>query len=181
MVNEAEAAAIRRAWDEGGELAAVVELRRHFPLITDGEAARRCVRAIVGWTQRPTPEREQGWRADDAAAARRAFPGALYDGDGSLLAGDGPELTPELTDGLPHKALIRDTPGREEVVVLERGDRLWLLPDGFGTPPELPMRLLLDLAAVVRRGCKVGLAGRDPDAYAQARDALMLDDSGGRG
>jgi hypothetical protein len=52
-VNEVEAAAIRRAWNEGGELAAVAELRRHFPLISDGEATRRCVRAIVSWRQRP--------------------------------------------------------------------------------------------------------------------------------
>ena len=60
MVDEETAALIRRAWDEGGELSAVVELRRHFPLISDGETARRCVRTIVGWTQRPaTSEHEQ--------------------------------------------------------------------------------------------------------------------------
>jgi hypothetical protein len=53
VVNEEEAAAIRRAWDEGGELAAVAELRRHFAAITDPENARRCVRSIVGWGQRP--------------------------------------------------------------------------------------------------------------------------------
>ena len=60
MVNEETAAAIRRAWDAGGELAAVAELRRHFAAITDGEDARRCVRTIVGWAQRPAPEREHG-------------------------------------------------------------------------------------------------------------------------
>ena len=62
VVDEATAAAIRRAWEEGGELAGVVELRRHFPLITNDEQARRCVRAIVGWrpTPRPAPSREQG-------------------------------------------------------------------------------------------------------------------------
>jgi len=53
VVDEATAAAIRRAWEEGGELAGVVELRRHFPLIADNEQARRCVRAIVGWGPRP--------------------------------------------------------------------------------------------------------------------------------
>ena len=67
MVDEETAAAIRRAWDEGGELSAVarsraqahdVELGRHFPLITDGEDARRCVRTIVGWARRPDPDRE---------------------------------------------------------------------------------------------------------------------------
>jgi len=33
-VDEATAAAIRRAYDEGGELSGIVEFRRHFPLIT---------------------------------------------------------------------------------------------------------------------------------------------------
>ncbi len=47
LVDEATTAAIRRAWDEDGEIAAVVELRRHFAAIMDGEDARRCVRAIV--------------------------------------------------------------------------------------------------------------------------------------
>ena len=62
VVDEETAAAIRRAWEEGGELAGVVELRRHFPLITNDEQARRCVRAIVGWAQplRPAPGQEQG-------------------------------------------------------------------------------------------------------------------------
>ena len=56
MVDEETADAIRRAWDEGGELAAAVELRRHFPLIADNADARRCVRTIVGWAQRrPAP------------------------------------------------------------------------------------------------------------------------------
>ena len=54
MVDEETAAAIRRAWNESGELAAVAELRRHFPLISDGENARRCVHTIVSWGQRPT-------------------------------------------------------------------------------------------------------------------------------
>ena len=49
VVDEAAAAAIRRAWEAGGELAGVVEPRRHFPLIADTAQARRRVRAIVGW------------------------------------------------------------------------------------------------------------------------------------
>ena len=65
VVDEETAAAIRRAWEEGGELAGVVELRRHFPLIGDNEQGRRCVRAIVGWGPRPAsdqegPDQEQG-------------------------------------------------------------------------------------------------------------------------
>ena len=49
-VDEATTEAIRRAYEESGELAGVVELRRHFPLLTDNAHARRCVQVIVGWT-----------------------------------------------------------------------------------------------------------------------------------
>ena len=40
VVSEAEAAAIRAAFDHGGELAAAVELRRLFPGITDNPLAQ---------------------------------------------------------------------------------------------------------------------------------------------
>jgi len=53
-VDEATAAAIRKAYDEGGELSAVVELRRHFPGITDNENARLCVRTIASWQPLPS-------------------------------------------------------------------------------------------------------------------------------
>jgi hypothetical protein len=52
-VDEPTAEAIRLALDKGGELSAVVELRRHFPLITDNEHARSCVRAIATWKPLP--------------------------------------------------------------------------------------------------------------------------------
>jgi hypothetical protein len=55
VVSEAEAAAIRAAFDRDGELAAAVELRRLFPGITDAEQARECARTIAGW--RPLPRR----------------------------------------------------------------------------------------------------------------------------
>jgi hypothetical protein len=58
VVDEETTAAIRRAWEAGGELAGVVELRRHFPLIADNANARRCVRAIVGWSPRPVPDQK---------------------------------------------------------------------------------------------------------------------------
>jgi hypothetical protein len=57
MVDDSTAAAIRRAYDEGGEFAAAVELQRHFPGITDNTAARRCARAIAGWVVPPVAER----------------------------------------------------------------------------------------------------------------------------
>ncbi len=40
VVSEAEAAAIRTAFDQGGELSAAVELRRLFPGVTDTAQAR---------------------------------------------------------------------------------------------------------------------------------------------
>jgi hypothetical protein len=52
-VSESEAEAIRRAYEAGGELSAVVELRRHFPGIADNENARLCVRTIASWSPRP--------------------------------------------------------------------------------------------------------------------------------
>ena len=52
-VDDAAAKAIRRAYEEGGELSGVVELRRHFPLIQDNENARVCVRSIASWKPLP--------------------------------------------------------------------------------------------------------------------------------
>jgi hypothetical protein len=53
VVSESDAAAIRAAFDQGGELSAAVELRRLFPGIADNENAKRCVRAIASWTPLP--------------------------------------------------------------------------------------------------------------------------------
>jgi hypothetical protein len=52
-VSEAEAAAIRTAYEQGGEFSAAIELRRLFPGITDNEHARRCARSIAGWQPLP--------------------------------------------------------------------------------------------------------------------------------
>ena len=53
LVTESDAAAIRAAFEQSGELAAAVELRRRFKGITDNEQARVCVRGIVGWRPQP--------------------------------------------------------------------------------------------------------------------------------
>jgi hypothetical protein len=53
MVSKAEAAAIRRAYEEDGEFAAAVELRRYFPGIADNANARLCARTIASWTPLP--------------------------------------------------------------------------------------------------------------------------------
>ena len=55
VVSEVEAAAIRSAFDRGGELSAAIELRRRFPGITDNALAREYARTIAQW--KPLPER----------------------------------------------------------------------------------------------------------------------------
>jgi hypothetical protein len=55
VVTEADAAAIRTAYEQDGELSAAIELRRRFPGIIDNENARACVRSIAGWTPLPAP------------------------------------------------------------------------------------------------------------------------------
>jgi hypothetical protein len=54
-VSEAEAVAIRTAYEQGGEFSAAIELRRLFPGITDNAKARECARAIAGWAPLPDP------------------------------------------------------------------------------------------------------------------------------
>jgi hypothetical protein len=50
VVSEADAAAIRAAFEQGGAFAAAVELRRLFPGITDNlQAPGECARIIAGW------------------------------------------------------------------------------------------------------------------------------------
>jgi hypothetical protein len=61
-VTEAEAAAIRAAFEQRGEFAAAVELRRLFPGVTDNVQARECARAIAAWeplTVTPRPIRRR--------------------------------------------------------------------------------------------------------------------------
>ena len=48
-VSEAEAATIRTAFEQEGEMSAGIELRRLFPGITDGAKAR----VIAGWAAIP--------------------------------------------------------------------------------------------------------------------------------
>ena len=50
VVTEADAAAICAIFDDEGELAAAIELRRRFPGIGDNAKARACARTIAGWT-----------------------------------------------------------------------------------------------------------------------------------
>ncbi|MCI0756107.1 hypothetical protein [Teichococcus vastitatis] len=52
-VSESDAAAIRTAFLEGGELAAALELRRRFVGLTSNADARRFVRTITAWQAPP--------------------------------------------------------------------------------------------------------------------------------
>ena len=54
-VSEADAAAIRAAFEQGGEFAAAIELRRRFPLIGDITMARAQARTIAGWQTLSVP------------------------------------------------------------------------------------------------------------------------------
>jgi hypothetical protein len=47
VLTEGEAAAIRAAYQQRGEFAAAIELRRLFPAITDNAQARECARTIA--------------------------------------------------------------------------------------------------------------------------------------
>jgi hypothetical protein len=49
VVTEADVAAIRAVYQQRGEFAAAIELRRRFPGITDNAQARECARTIAGW------------------------------------------------------------------------------------------------------------------------------------
>jgi hypothetical protein len=55
VVSEADAAAIRTAFEQQGELSAAIELRRLFPGITDNRQARDVARVIAAW--QPLPPR----------------------------------------------------------------------------------------------------------------------------
>ena len=54
-VTEAEAATIRAAYEQDGEMFAAVELRRLFPGV-GAEAARQCARSIAGWKPLPVSQ-----------------------------------------------------------------------------------------------------------------------------
>jgi hypothetical protein len=88
VVTEAEVAAIRTAFEQSGELAAAVELRRLFPGITDNVQARKCARVIAGW--RPLPPRPPRRGCRGSAGSPETVPrGAGRHPRDLTLAGDG--------------------------------------------------------------------------------------------
>lgn len=53
IVTEADASAIRAAFEQDGEFSAAIELRRRFAGITDTGEARAWARTIAGWKPLP--------------------------------------------------------------------------------------------------------------------------------
>jgi len=53
VVTEEDEAAIRAVYEQRGEFAAAIELRRLFPGITDNAQARQCAGTIAGWKPLP--------------------------------------------------------------------------------------------------------------------------------
>ncbi|MFT8246774.1 hypothetical protein [Roseomonas sp. BN140053] len=105
--------------------------------------------------------------------------GAIYDGTGTLIAGDGPAFSVGLVAALPFQALLHDLdrPGNS----MEADDRLWLLPDQPWASVNLPEHLLAGLATTVRSGGKVLVMAHDAEAGDLACQSVevMLDGSHG--
>ena len=66
-VSEAVAAAIRAAYERGGELAAAVEVRRYFAGIDSTAQAREFGRIIAGW--KPLPKLPKAKAPDSTEVA----------------------------------------------------------------------------------------------------------------
>ena len=72
VVTEADEAAIRAVYQQHGEFAAAIELRRRFPGLADTAQARECVRTIAGWKPLPlrTVKRARGGYGGTADTGR---------------------------------------------------------------------------------------------------------------
>jgi hypothetical protein len=55
VVTEIDAAAIPAIYQQRGEFAAAIELRRRFPGITDNAQAAECARIIASWKPLRSP------------------------------------------------------------------------------------------------------------------------------
>lgn len=73
VVTEADAAAIRAIFEQRGEFAAAVELRRLFPGVADMTEARECARAIAAWEPLTVTPRPQA-AAPEVGAACADYP-----------------------------------------------------------------------------------------------------------
>jgi hypothetical protein len=90
VVSEAEAAAIRAAFERGGEFFAAVELRRLFPGVTDNVQARECGPTIAAWKPLPVKTRLARLLSKGAVACDADLPARLT----RARAEDGPPAWP---------------------------------------------------------------------------------------
>jgi hypothetical protein len=75
VVTDADAAAIRTAFKQGGEFSAAVELRRRFPGIPDNASAREYARTIAGWKPLPLHKIRRRSRLRLASSPRAGLKG----------------------------------------------------------------------------------------------------------
>jgi hypothetical protein len=75
VVTDADAAAIRTAFYQGGEFAAAVELRRRLPGVPDNARAREYARTIAAWKPLPPPEIRRRSRLRSASAPQADLEG----------------------------------------------------------------------------------------------------------
>ena len=72
VVTEADEAAIRAVYEQRGEFAAAIELRRLFPGITDDAQARKWARTIAGWKPLRTVKADASYSPPAVRAAQRS-------------------------------------------------------------------------------------------------------------
>ncbi|PPQ29040.1 hypothetical protein CCS01_22650 [Rhodopila globiformis] len=118
IVIEADAAAIRTAFERKGALSAAIELRERFRGITDNAKARACLRSIVGWAQPPEPDAVIRLRPckdsraahcrDDGSGHARARPHDLSRDNLARRFGDNPAYAAD-------KGLVADKPRAQGV------------------------------------------------------------------
>ena len=96
--------------------------------------------------------------------------GAVYDGDGSLVAGEGPVFSVELVADLAFQAVVhaQDEPSTS----MDANDRLWILPERSWASLSIPEHLLATLAGTVRAGRKVLIAAHDTEVGDHACEAI---------
>jgi hypothetical protein len=94
VVTEADAAAIRAIFHQGGELSAAIELRRRLPGITDNAKAGACARSIAGWTPLPVQPRPVARLRPHRTASPASRPGESH-GKEYPAGGALPSVCPE--------------------------------------------------------------------------------------
>ena len=98
--------------------------------------------------------------------------GLLYDGDGLLLEGDGPDtFTAAQVAATAFLVIIQAEPGNPDSE-LRLGDRLWVIPQNLDLNSIVGR--LVKLAERVCAGCRVGLVSESIDMGQMVHEALLL-------